>query len=419
MNRSKETLFDRRGAEEKEKPTGTEPSKKEKGTRSRDILELYLRRLKNGPLDAHPAEAFFKTLVNNLTDGIVIFTNKKKLFVNKAFLNIYGLKRASTTSIQSLEKFIHPNERRQVKARLSLWLKEERRVDTFEHRIVRPDGLIRTLQASLMLMSFGSKKVTVVTIRDITDIKTTKETIRRPNTELGIAVLKYKDVIQSLETINETVCHDLRIPLVVIERFLQKLSEGYAPMLDQKFEELIDMMIRQIDWMNKLIDGMLAYKQLAGNDMNRTVVSVKHIVRFVVDAVSTACQDDRKMIFKFGHLPPLYGDEAMLRQVFMNLISNAFKFTKYKETAIIEVGALEQPHEIIYYVKDNGEGFDMKYKAMLFNAFQRLGNTGKFEGTGVGLSIVKRIIERHGGRVWAESKAGYGASFYFALSKTL
>lgn len=419
MNRSKETLFDRRGAEEKEKPTGTEPSKKEKGTRSRDILEPYPRRLKNSPLDAHPAEAFFKSLINNLTDGVVIFTNRKKLFVNKAFLNIYGLKRASTTSIQSLEKFIHPDERRQVKARLSVWLKEERRVDTFEHRIVRPDGLIRTLQASLMLMGFGSKKAKVVTIRDITDIRTAEETIGRLNTELGVTALKYKDVIQSLEAINETVCHDLRIPLVVIERFLQKLSEGYTPMLDQKFEELIDMMIRQINWMNKLIDGMLAYKQLAGNDINRAMVSVKHIVRFVVDAMSTGCQDDRKVIFKFGHLPPVYGDETMLRQVFMNLISNAFKFTKYNETAIIEVGALEKPHEIIYYVKDNGEGFDMQYEAMLFNAFQRFGNAGKFEGTGVGLAIVKRIIKQHGGRVWAESKAGYGASFYFALPRTL
>jgi light-regulated signal transduction histidine kinase (bacteriophytochrome) len=143
-----------------------------------------------------------------------------------------------------------------------------------------------------------------------------------------------------------------------------------------------------------------------------------NLVESTIDMISMAFQKI-KVVLKADNLPSIYGDEKMLRRVFMNLISNAFKFTKYRETAVIEVGALEEPREIVYYVRDNGEGFDMRHKDNLFKVFGRFHNTDKFEGAGIGLAIVKRIAEEHGGRVWAESGIGEGATFFLALPRTL
>jgi PAS domain S-box-containing protein len=372
------------------------------------------------PHGSYAAGDFLESVMNNVADGIVISSKKRIMFVNKGFLNVYGLDDGSNISRQSLEKYIHPEEEERVKTNLARWFKEENEVSTyFEYRIIRPDGLIRVLVVSMQRIDCGGQRVSLALIRDITEMKAAREKIKRLNNEIGIMRFRYNDVIKSLEAITESVCHDLRLPLVVIERLTQKLQGEYAPFLDQKFEELTDVIGGQITSMNKLIDSALAYKQLLGKDINRVMVSVKDVVQSVMDATFAAYGDNRTVILSFGRLPPIYGDETMLRQVFANLISNAFKFTKYKETALIEVGALDKPHEVIYYVRDNGEGFDMQSKHRLFNAFQRLHNAERFEGTGIGLAIVKRIIKQHGGRVWAESKVGHGASFYFALPKTL
>ncbi len=412
MVRSEQNRLTDKGLERKDKLAATVCCKQSHP----DVLRAGKPTTRHG---SYAAGGFLESVMNNVAEGIVMSSKKRIIFVNKGFLDIYGLDDGSNISRQSLEEFIHPEEAKRVKTSLALWLKEESEASThFEYRIIRPDGLIRVLVASLQRIDCEGQRVSMALIRDITEVKTAQEKIRRLNNEIGITQFRYEDVIKSLEAITESVCHDLRLPLVVIERLTQKLQGEYAPVLDQKFEELTDVIGGQIASMNKLIDSAFAYKQLLGMDINRAMVSVKDVVQSVMDATFAAYGDNRTVILTFGRLPPIYGDETMLRQVFANLISNAFKFTKYKETALIEVGTLDRPHEIVYYVRDNGEGFDMQSKDRLFDAFVRLHNAERFEGVGIGLAIVKRIIKQHGGRVWAESKIGCGASFYFALPKT-
>ena len=168
--------------------------------------------------------------------------------------------------------------------------------------------------------------------------------------------------------------------------------------------------------MGKLIDDLLSFSRMGRAEMLKRKTNldslVKEILRdFQADAKGQAIN------WKIGPLPEVYGDSAMLRQVFINLISNAFKFTKMRTDAVIEIGStFGEKGEVCVYVKDNGAGFDMKYVDKLFGVFQRLHATEEFEGTGIGLANVRRIIHRHGGRVWAEGKVGEGATFYFTLS---
>jgi light-regulated signal transduction histidine kinase (bacteriophytochrome) len=217
-----------------------------------------------------------------------------------------------------------------------------------------------------------------------------------------------------LEDAEGTICHDLRLPLIVIERTRQKLLKEVEPLLDQQLTESLDTMGKSISWMNRLIDGLAEYRAIGRGKPDYATVSVQHIVISAIDAIS-ATFHGREVILDIGDLPPVFGDDVMLRRAFTNLISNAFKFTQYRETTRIEVGAIRQPQETIYYVKDNGEGFGAQDAKDLFTPFRRLRHAHEFQGTGMGLAIVKRVADLHGGRVWAVSEAGEGALFCLAL----
>ncbi|OPX93292.1 MAG: Phytochrome-like protein cph1 [Syntrophorhabdus sp. PtaB.Bin006] len=387
----------------------------QKQSQGEEMPEPHLQRLRSSSLKMHPTEAFYNALLNNLTDGIAISVGRGKVLVNKALLNIYGLKHYPGVRRQSLHDFVHPEDREIVKARSSSFLQGESGTTTFEYRICRPDEAIRVLQVTPAMIAYKGQSAVIAIIRDITEMKMAQEKVRHL-AELEQEAAEHKAAMRELEAFNDMVCHDLRVPLIVTEKLIHKLSREYTFILDQRFAEITGMIDRNIDWMNQLIDGLLTYKQLAGHRVKRTRVSMEHLVRSVIDVISMMYQG-RNITLNIGTLPPAYGDERMLRQLFTNLISNAFKFTQYRKTAIIEVGASEGPHETIYYVKDNGEGFDMKYMDNLFNVFGRLHDPDKFRGIGIGLVIVKRIAERHRARVWAEGKVGDGASFYFALPR--
>lgn len=377
-----------------------------------------MQTFQTGSLVVHPAEAFYKTLIDNLTDGIAISIDRRKIFINKALLRIYGLRHFPEASGHSLERSIHPEDRETVRTKLSLWFQEEIKMGAFEYRVVRPDGSIRILKASPAMIPFKGRRAAVAIIHDITEMKMVEERIRHLNSKLQQRIDECRITIEELEGVNDAVCHDLRLPLIVVERSVQKLAKKYASMPDQRFIEVLDMIRTNIGWMNQLIDRLVEYKSIGRHEINHTTISVQRLVESAISMTSMIYQE-RKVILNVGELPPAYGDEKMLHQAFTNLISNAFKFTKYRETAIIEVGAVQKPRVTIYYVRDNGEGFDMKYRDDLFTAFRRIHSPDKFEGTGTGLAIVKNIAERHGGHVWAEGKVGDGATFYFELPKNL
>ena len=217
-----------------------------------------------------------------------------------------------------------------------------------------------------------------------------------------------------LESFTYSVSHDLRTPLRAIDGFARLLREQYAHQLDEEGQRLLDVVYDSAQKMGTLIDGLLALSRMGRRDMHRRVVDVGALVRDVVDDVLRT-EEERAIEIDIGDLPHARGDRSMLQQVFTNLLSNAVKFTRNESPAQIRVGGEVRDDEVVYTVADNGAGFDMAYASKLFGVFQRLHDEAEFEGTGVGLAIVERIVTRHDGRVWAEGAVGDGATFSVAL----
>lgn len=224
----------------------------------------------------------------------------------------------------------------------------------------------------------------------------------------------FETVNKELEAFSYSVSHDLRAPLRAIDGFAQAVMEDYETRLDDEGKHYLRLIEENIYRMGTLIDDLLAFSRLSRQQMLNSNIDIEDMVKSVFNELLSQ-ETDRIIEFKVGPLPPAHGDSSMIRQAVTNLLSNSIKFTRDREKAFIEIGCLQDPEECVYYVKDNGAGFDMKYADNLFKVFQRLHSAADFEGTGIGLALVHRIISRHGGRVWAEGKTGEGAVFYFAL----
>ncbi len=219
---------------------------------------------------------------------------------------------------------------------------------------------------------------------------------------------------RELESFSYSVSHDLRSPLRAITGFTRMVLDENGPAFDPETRRKLSVIQENARKMGRLIDDLLRLSRLGRAGMNRSKLDMGDLVREVLREIRMA-EPDREFAVEIGDLPAVEADRTMIRQLLANLLSNAVKFTRYKEDARIEAGSFEEAGERIYYVKDNGVGFDMKYYSKLFGVFQRLVSESRFEGTGVGLAIVQRIVQQHGGRVWAEGEIGDGAAFYFTL----
>lgn len=217
---------------------------------------------------------------------------------------------------------------------------------------------------------------------------------------------------KELEAFSYSVSHDLRTPLRAIDGFSLILLEDYADKLDEEGKRLLSVVRDNTARMGQLIDDILKFSRAGRLELNFSGIDMEELARSAYEELRPA---GNELTVEIEPLPASTGDRAMMRQVFVNLLSNAIKFTRAKPDARIKVGSMTGEHEVIYYVRDNGAGFDMQYVAKLFGVFQRLHGVTEFEGTGIGLAIVKRIVTRHGGRVWAEGRVGEGATVYFAL----
>lgn len=254
---------------------------------------------------------------------------------------------------------------------------------------------------------------------DITTRKAAEEGLHRLNADLEERVrartLELEAANKELESFSYSVSHDLRGPLRAMDGFSRATSEEFGPLLPPEGRRYLQIIRDSAGQMGALIDDLLNFSRLSRQPLARREIDTSTLVRDIVrDQLSDA--PDRTIDVRVGSLPACEGDPALLRQVWVNLLSNAIKYTREQSPAVIEVGARAEGSATVFFVRDNGAGFDMRYAGKLFGVFQRLHLAEDYEGTGVGLAIVQRVIHRHGGRVWAEAAVGRGATFYFTLN---
>ncbi|HCM28884.1 MAG: hypothetical protein A2Z99_02260 [Treponema sp. GWB1_62_6] len=255
-------------------------------------------------------------------------------------------------------------------------------------------------------------------VQEISDRRLAEEEVRRLNADLEKRVAERTSQLQlanrELETFAYSVAHDLRTPLRAIDGFLRILAEEYTEKIDSEGKRLLKIVRENSAQMDRLITGLLTLSRVTRIDVRFTTVDMATLANETYMEISSP-EVRGSFDFSVGALPPSLGDQTLLRQVWINLIANAIKFTTPCAERRIEIGCRTEDGMNVYSVKDTGVGFDPRYQEKLFGVFQRLHSIEEFEGTGIGLSIVARIIERLNGRVWAEGQVGEGATFYFSL----
>jgi light-regulated signal transduction histidine kinase (bacteriophytochrome) len=266
----------------------------------------------------------------------------------------------------------------------------------------------------------NGSKVIQCNVRDVTARRKAEAAVRQLNAELEQRVIQRTSELEAankeLEAFSYSVSHDLRAPLRAVDGFSQAVLEDYGDQLPEKGRHYLTTIRGGAQRMGALIDDLLTFSRLSRLPLNKRSVAPKRVVREALEELGFPIEG-RAVEMRIGDLRLCRGDAALLKQLWLNLLSNALKYTRHRESAVIEVGCTPDDNEEanVYFVRDNGAGFDMRYADKLFGVFQRLHRAEDFEGTGVGLAIVQRIVHRHGGRVWAEAALNQGATFYFTL----
>jgi PAS domain S-box-containing protein len=315
---------------------------------------------------------------------------------------------------------VHPEDRERA---VGVWTRSVRNVSFFdtEYRLRRHDGQYRfmAVHGVPVLEDNGTIREWVGTCADITERKKAEEEVRHLNEELEKRVIQrtaqWEASNKELEAFAYSVSHDLRAPLRAINGFSRILLEEYAQELSAEAYRYLEVVRKNAVQMGELIDHLLAFSRLGRQSVIKEPVDMRVLVEQSLAELSGE-QEGRQVEIVIGELPACNADSRLFKQVVLNLLSNAVKFTRCREKARIEFGTAGSPSdETVYFVRDNGAGFDMRYADKLFGVFHRLHSTEQYEGTGVGLAIVQRIVIRHGGRIWAEGEVDKGATFYFSL----
>jgi two-component system sensor histidine kinase/response regulator len=310
------------------------------------------------------------------------------------------------------EKHFISSERKQI---LDILL------STYETAVMKNHQLKQAQEDLTSLNESLERKVeerTSALLAEIEERKRAEEEITRLNCDLERRVaertVQLEEANKDLESFNYSISHDLKQPLRMISNFSAILLEDRFDSLDAESKKYLNTVIDNTRKMWGLIEDMLVFSRANTEELTIVEVDMDEVVGSVVGELKAACEG-RDVRFDIGKLPPARGDQMAIRQVFLNLVANAIKFTRPKATAKIEIGAEERGCEQVYYVRDNGVGFDEAYGHKLFCMFQRLHSEREFEGTGIGLAIVQRYLSKLGGRVWADGKKNEGATFYFTL----
>ncbi|HXE74058.1 MAG TPA: PAS domain S-box protein [Candidatus Xenobia bacterium] len=285
-------------------------------------------------------------------------------------------------------------------------------VTTWRHR--KKDGSVITVEVHAQHLPFQGREASLVLVYDVTERRRVQAQLEEINAQLEATNKNLEAANRELETFTYSVSHDLRAPLRQVAGFARILSEDYGAQLSAEAQHCVARIQQGVEQMGQLVDDLLSLSRISRQEVRRQITGLTPLVEQVIQQLGSE-SNGRSVEWRRGPLPFADCDPGLVKQVFANLLANALKFTRPRERAVIEIGIQPGGEEPVFYVRDNGVGFPMKYADKLFGVFQRLHRQEDFEGTGVGLAIVQRIVAKHGGRIWAEAALDRGATFYFTL----
>jgi light-regulated signal transduction histidine kinase (bacteriophytochrome) len=289
----------------------------------------------------------------------------------------------------------------------------------FEWLSRKKDGTYNWLEVNLTKANIAGEERILAFFSEINDRKKAQLEVQQLNEELEQKVITRTEQLrktnEELEAFSYSVSHDLRAPLRAIIGFSAILQEDYIAKLDEEAKRITGVIISNTKKMGQLIDDLLTFSRMGRQEVLKTKIDTNKMVKEIVGEIDKKETTAKNINWVIDDLPPLTADINIIRQVWVNLISNAVKYSSKTPIQHIEIGSFGKDTETVFFVKDNGVGFDEKYNDKLFKVFQRLHSADEFDGTGIGLAIVEKIISKHNGKVWAEGEKGKGACFYFSL----
>jgi PAS domain S-box-containing protein len=363
------------------------------------------------------AEQPYRVMVETMSEGAVTAApDGVVLYCNQRFAEMVKT-RSETIMGSSLLAHVADEDAEKLAAAFVLSRTGTPRLRT---TLLASDGTRVPANVAMHSRTDGNTQSIAIVVTDLTAIAASQAELARHQQHLEeMVTARTADLAHAnaeLETFAYSVSHDLRAPLRAVDGFSQMLLHDYADKLDSEGRRKLQIVRDGAARMGKMIDDILAFSRIGRHTMAAAETDMGSQVQAILQELAPAMAG-RTIEMKVGPLPNVSGDAEMLRRVWTNLLDNAIKFSGHKPSAVIEVGSDANGDEIVFFVRDTGDGFDMQYVDKLFGVFQRLHGPEQFLGTGIGLAIVKRIVTRHGGRVWAEGKAGEGATFYFALPR--
>jgi PAS domain S-box-containing protein len=341
-------------------------------------------------------------------------------FVNEAGLRLLGLKDLEQAMRTPVREFFFPSDQEFIIDEFLPRVRSEGHGEVevrFRHFITL-EAIWMVYNVFILRDSAGEPTAFATVSRNISERKLGEEVNRQLNAELEERVLERTNELETankeLDAFSYSVSHDLRAPLRAVDGFSQAVVEDYGPLLPEEGRRHLRIIRESAQRMGDLIDDLLTFSRLSRQPLATRSVDQAKLVRGVLEELSKQL-DGREVEVRIQEMPRCDADPALLKQVWVNLLSNALKFTGKRAKTDVEIGSVREKGEDVFFIRDNGTGFDMKYAGKLFGVFQRLHRTEEFDGTGVGLAIVQRIVHRHGGRIWAEAAVDRGATFFFTL----